>query len=658
MSINDPSTKAGDPEEPGRLNLDAPVPVRMLIRNAGKDPVALPRIFHDPLGEGRHSFLRGLNIRLLWAPFISPRFDNYWPGLGSFVPVHRRFETHDADEGPGGPALAPGDVVEAWSADLRDLFEITEQGCYWYYYDFNIPGMGVSQGGSRQVLMTFQVGEPEPVTTVAEYNIRLGGLGGRDAAARLRAVVHDGLATPPADLPGAPPLPGNYPDITQQYFEGSGFGIESGVLMLLAGNSAWFEGLRAHSASSIRKVLEARMRDSTREESERLICAAEAARAGSEPGAGMILDALSGTEFPTVKNAHTALAHLLQDSGNSAPAWLLECAMAALVDNRFSTAPEGTSRENEAGSRLSSLALRDAHLELWLARTRAPQVTPFLIEQAKQSGPRSHFVSALGDTGDPRGIPLLMEMLVRAFRQGEDSSSREDFDWFMRSRKDSDDVESRSSVIRALANLHASEAVPLILQHLEFDDEIEALGMIGDPRAASILDDIIDSDGRIAGARSPKHREPDKRRLTSARIARAAVDPSDRAGRLAKLLRDSSLEEHSKVVVLRRMSDKPGANLVPALLRAIREDESGCVVWWSIDLLGKTKCAEAAEALIKAFSVDFGGKSAFVPARDSSAYRVRIGKALAELTGQDFKEDAGAWEKWWSGHRDAFVPAK
>ncbi len=32
--------------------------------------------------------------------------------------------------------------------------------------------------------------------------------------------------------------------------------------------------------------------------------------------------------------------------------------------------------------------------------------------------------------------------------------------------------------------------------------------------------------------------------------------------------------------------------------------------------------------------------------------RIRAAEALAKITGEEFGEDAGAWEKWWEGQGD------
>ncbi len=90
------------------------------------------------------------------------------------------------------------------------------------------------------------------------------------------------------------------------------------------------------------------------------------------------------------------------------------------------------------------------------------------MEKAKDVLFGRNAIVALGEIGDPRAIPVLIDCLKEASKDPRAGS-----------------LEAADGVFRlavwALGDLHHREAVPLLLEHVEIPDVVDALERLGDP---------------------------------------------------------------------------------------------------------------------------------------------------------------------------------
>jgi HEAT repeat protein len=198
-----------------------------------------------------------------------------------------------------------------------------------------------------------------------------------------------------------------------------------------------------------------------------------------------------------------------------------------------------------------------------------------------------------------------------------------------------------------LAQLHAEEAVPLLLEHLEDPDVIGALERIGDGRALPSLRILVADKGAVV--RDGKPIEPDVagKRLFAARLAVMTLEARDAVPQLCEMVADQSLDEFQRREAVWRLTDRRDLRAVPHLIRAIKVDDSGVVVNQSITVLQVFKSKAAVEGLIECFDVNFEGKQDWKRAYTPEMFRDHIADSLCEITGQSIGPDKQAWLSWW-----------
>jgi HEAT repeat protein len=251
---------------------------------------------------------------------------------------------------------------------------------------------------------------------------------------------------------------------------------------------------------------------------------------------------------------------------------------------------------------LGAMRLREATAPLIAVVQRRPQVSGAAI--------------ALGLIGDAASGPVLLATLV-------DERGR-----------------LRAGQARALGSLRVDEAVPTLLEHLarRYDDgsryhervAIEALGQIGDARAAAPLRRYLDEAG------APYRSE--------ARLALVLITSSTPGPDLVELLRHETQRsaQGKLVAALRQRGDTRAARPLAALVQATGDP---WVKAQGIALLGDLAGDEAIDALITLLAQPDQRVSLDGGATELSLHQV-IADALQRATGQALGPDPAAWRRW------------
>jgi HEAT repeat protein len=370
----------------------------------------------------------------------------------------------------------------------------------------------------------------------------------------------------------------------------------------------------------------------------KLLLASEAAPLGSPKAALFILDSMTNTDYRAAQNTFTAIRFIFSAYKENTPDWLVKMAEAALSDDRNVTGLQEVGWSRDTSFTMSYVADEDANLTLALGWSRCTNAVSFLIEMAKKTNGRRGPIMALGNLGDRRAIPILIEFVKE---KGP----------LVPNKLPLDDALLRPVV--GLGQLHAKESIPLLLQYLEHPDVIEVLQTIGDPSAIDPLQKLIVAKGRVEEPGASNDPGLQQNRLATARIAVASLDPGDRTEKLCQLLTDSSFDQYQRRSVVWALASHPDSRAIPFLAKAINTDESGAVVNQTIVVLAEFKYKAVVDVLVDALDVDFQGKQDWKRAYKPEMFRDNIARSLNQLTGQTIPADKQQWSIWWKSHRDS-----
>ncbi len=620
------------------LSVGGSVRVHALARRGSGEVKRLPVDIHRRLPDGSHSFRKGIKLRLQRS-WLGPQDNADVVREDTFTDIPCRAKEHEADAGSKQRALEIGAVVEAWSVDLSETFEIREEGYYrfWYEIDFQVLGVADARPGFRRLEpVEFLVGRELDARTRQEANEKLGPLGTPGAESRLREVIEEAFRTAPSDAPEAPALPAEFPAFVRSYsFDHNESGEESAVLMLRCENSKLIASLDKYSASSVRTEMDRRRAAESKSPALCLIYAVQAASRGSKDAALAILEAMKSTDREDAKNADSAVAALLYAFQGAPPDWAVDLATTLISDDRFLTSLE------DDGSNQRQVCLRSFHAEevvLALGRKKCARGVPALLDRVRSHPADRYIINSLAEIGDERAIPVLMECLLE------------------RITLEYDETGLLPGLILAMGRLKAKAAVPVLLDHLEHVESVQSLEMVGDARAIPHLRRLVSAGGRLPGASGEDNRASE--RLFRARLALAVLEPGDVIPRLCALFRDSALDGFQRSTVVYYLRDRGDTRAIPFLKQSIDDDPDGYVTLACIQVLGHLRSPEAVETLIACLSTQFK-KSAIGKGGDGHEFYIYwAAEGLRHLTGQDFKEDAAAWRGWWESNRKLFDPGK
>jgi len=624
-------------EVPVILKVGDPLRVELYVRNRrGVAQKVLEGIYRDEKNRGP-AFHKGIRLFLGWAPFNPKTPDRNYPHMEDFKPVSA-VRTNLFSTGDAGPVLATGEEARRANFDIRDWFNVALPGYYQYHFEFNSAELGLPTdertGGG--VYITFNVGSEPRRLTVDELNRDISAFGGPDREESVRALIKRSIGDNRRHWDQSQRVPEHLPKLNHTSVPSeNGSPSEPEIVGLRIANRELLERLNLEGRDQHREKLEALMKKE-RALSLKLLLASEAAPLGSERAAMFLLECMKNTDFEVAGNTHAALRFALNHYPSNPPPWLVELAITALSDDRYVTGLQKAGWTSDTFFTMSYMADEEGDLTSTLGYLKCTNAVPFLIQMAKKTNGRRGPVMALGDLGDLRAIPTLIEFVKQKGPTAKQEKGMPLDGGFLRP-------------VVALGKLRAKEAVPVLLEYLEHPAVIEALENIGDSRAIAPLQKLIVSKGRLD---TKSDFEFEQQRLAAARIAVASLDPSDRTARLCELLTDASFNQYQRRSVVWRLGDHPDSRAIPFLGKVIKTDPSGAVVNQAITVLAIFKYKTAVEVLIDCFDADFRGKSDWKRAYKPEMFRDNIADSLSQLTGQHMSADRQQWLNWWKEHRD------
>jgi len=621
-------------------NVGDPVRVEIYLRNRlGVTQRVLGDIYHDA-NNGGPAFRKGITLSLGYASFNAKNADPDYPHMEDFKEV-APIRTNSFITSAAGPFLETGEKARVAVFDIRDWFSVAAPGYYQYHFEFNPVELGLSTDvqSCGNLYMGFNVGLEPKLATVENLNRDISAFGGPEREQTIRALIQRRLGNGDAPSDNSQPASEPLPEFnhTPEHSE-NGPPDEPDIVGLWNANRELLERLKTNGGNQLGKKLEALMEKETSLPM-KLLLASEAAPRGSERAALFLLESLKDTDYQTAMNTHAALRGAFTHYETNPPEWLVELAITALSDDRYVTGLEKAGWSRGTLKTMSYLADEEGDLTQALGYLKCTNAVPFLIEMARKTNGRRGPIMALGQLGDPRAIPLMIDLVKQKGPTAKQESGGVLGDDLLRP-------------VEALANLRAKEAVPVLLEYIQYPDVIEALQDIGDARAIAPLQNLILSKGKIE--KTGVSNDPDlvQHRLAAARIAVASLDPKDRTARLCELLTEASFDEFQRRAVVWRLADQPDPRAIPFLAGAVKTDKSGAVVNQVITVLAVFKYKAAVDALIASFDADFQGKNDWKRAYNPEMFQDNIAGSLHSLTGQPIGADKAQWSNWWQAHRD------
>jgi HEAT repeat protein len=620
------------------------LPVELFVRNRRGIPQNVLWNVYRNSQSGGPAFHKGITLKMGWAPFDPKNPNQYYPGLEDYKPISP-IRTNSFDDPAVGQSLETGETAKRGVFDIRDWFNVASPGYYSYHFEFNPAELGLptDEGNGGGVYMSFTVGTKPKLPTVEELDRDIPPFGGRENETKIRALIKQDIDDRSKQSDHRQPIPEKLPALNYTPFMGDNMsGMESDVVQFSIPNAAFLDTLEQYDRNDACRVLEALMQKEKVLPMKLLLASAAMAK-GSQMAALFVLECMTNTDYTVARDTQDALRLALNHSRTNPPAWLVEMACAALSDDRYMTGLQNA-RIDGATNVFSSDTIiimsysadENADLTLALGWSRCTNATPFLIKMAKKTNGRRGPVMALGEMGDPRAIPVLIEFVKQKGSSTTLKGGQVLSDDFLRP-------------VEALGNLHAKEAVPVLLDYIQFPDVIDALEQIGDSRVVEPLQKLIAANGKVAGA--PADAELEQERVAEAKIAVASLDTTDRTSKLCELLTDASFNEFQRRSVVWRLGEQPDSQAIPFLAKAIKTDPSGAVVNQAITVLAVFKHKTAVDALIDSFDADFKMKTDWKRAYKPEMFRDNIADSLRTLTGQQIGTDKDQWLKWWTAHR-------
>jgi hypothetical protein len=445
---------------------------------------------------------------------------------------------------------------------------------------------------------------------------------------------------------GVLPFPNHFPQLSYDY---SGIlnqsPIASTVEKLHHPNRPLIDLLKLYESDRVYKEFERRMR-AEKVMPMKLLLASIAAPAGSEEAALFFLETMNDTSYIKVVNLHSALWNAFWNylaappdwQKEESPDWLLELYLTILCDNRLVTGLDKSRWQQGTSLKISSCETDKLIFALGEAKYR--KAVPLLIERMNKRQGDWYTLHALGEIGDARAIPTLIEFLQQTGKRlNYTEESRFAGNW---------ETNAFRAASYALGKLKAKDAVPLLLKYIEYPEIIDDLERIGDPAVLSALREIVAAKGRIIRDGDPMTPKLDRERLYAAKVAIAHFDSINEIHLLGEMLADPTLERDHRYDVVLRMAMRHDPQTIPYLVKVIKTDLDHYIVHMAIRALSELKYKAAVEGLMECFDVNFkeedlGTGEHVTP----EIYRNLIAHSLQQITGQRFGAGKQQWIQWW-----------
>jgi hypothetical protein len=438
-------------------------------------------------------------------------------------------------------------------------------------------------------------------------------------------------------LRGALPFPNHFPALSYDWSPFvNAMMPPSGAEQFWGPNRPLLGILTLYDPADVRRELEKRI-EIEKTAGLKFLLAGTAAAAGSEKAALFLLEAMKNTDYETVCNVHYALELAYSPRPSATPDWVIELSLAALSDNRPAT---GLERVNQGRGASMKVCECPDNLISRLGESRSRRAVPLLIDWVRKKEAGWDTIMALGEIGDARAIPPLIELLeVKSkkirYTKGEHLHSDADTSTF-------------EATGYALSKLKAREAVPILLKYVEYPEVIEYLERIGDPSVQPTLREIVNARGRIVRDGQPVNAWLEGERVYQAKVALAHLDGPREIALLGEMLADPVTTRDQRYWIVRRLVDRYDPQAIPFLVKVVKTDPDHYIIHMAISGLSHLKYKAAVEGLIECFDVNFKSEDVGKGEEATPAtYRNLLACALQRITGQAFGADKQQWLQWW-----------
>ena len=620
----------------GAVDPERPLMIKVSIRNRTSAPIEVPDAFYGDRANGGPACIEGVTMRLERAPFTPRNPDPYYPHPGDYAPVKSTRDAHFNTDSKHR-MLAVKQSIAAFEFDLRDWFALAQLGYYEFHFEFDraklkLPNERVA--GASQVSLGFTIGVPPPRITLAELNRTIDALGGKHKPAELERLIERELpATPQARPATRPTLPAKLAaiDLIQP---------APGLLYNGPPNEPEIDGLeragfdvvrtfKSYDAASVREQLERRLTE-VHDPVAKLYVAAVATRFGSRAGALRLLESCKAVDEKTVANTQSTLRFVLEELDPQPPDWAVELTLAVLSDRRYVIEDSDQIPET-----IGQVADSRALLPITLGNLKCRNAVDRLIEMANAPAHSSNAIIALGNIGDVRAVPVLLQVSPRA------GAERHNLEWHARTGRIRSRRGELGPVEIARGGAQPSSTPLSRRRRLRLGSDRRSGGNPGserDPGTGSASLRVT----RAIRAASVAFRSLSMSDPETWAGARAATVPG-----YLTLLRDQTLNEFARRSIVWRLGNRRDPRSIGGLVDAIHHDPSGAVVNQAITVLSVFKTKTAVEGLIDCFGADFAGKQDWKRAYTPEMFRANIAKSLQDITGEKFGPDRDQWLAWW-----------
>ena len=179
-------------------DLDDPLKVTVHFANWSPRPKTVPAKWTGIGHDGKPAILNVVSLSLEWAPF-----DPDYPFLRESVQLERR-RSPGLERDAGTRIVKPDEACKLFAFDLRDWFEIQEEGYYKLTVTIWWAGLEFACREPESECQ-FTVGKPPRQPTIEQYNKTLPVLGGPENEARLKKLIKDTIKPKPSDPNPLPP---------------------------------------------------------------------------------------------------------------------------------------------------------------------------------------------------------------------------------------------------------------------------------------------------------------------------------------------------------------------------------------------------------------------------------------------------------------------
>ena len=176
-----------------------PFTVTVHLDNSTADPIELPAEWFKDAEHDGPAMSEVVSLSLHWTPF-----DSTFPFLREPTELERirktRFPAGDAPQ----RTVEPGETAEIFSFNLRDWYEIRDEGYYTLNVKIDAKRLGFGDELEQQCSRVFTIGKPPKLPTIERYNELLPVFGTPENEQRLQQLIAEMPELAPAESEPVP----------------------------------------------------------------------------------------------------------------------------------------------------------------------------------------------------------------------------------------------------------------------------------------------------------------------------------------------------------------------------------------------------------------------------------------------------------------------